>query len=341
MNRTTHAMALVLPLLAATATGQSQTASAEGAQSIALEAKAQRNWKIDLPAPQFVTVGAGIELAGRSFAAQRQGLGLAVDTDGDGETDVVVKGTSGFVTLTDEGGFRYPVRLRNDGAGWQFASSGFVTGKLGDTRIKIIDQNNNGSYADYGVDAMVVGSSDVATFLSRAVSLGDEVWSIDVHADGAKVDASPFDGETGVLDLTADLETKAKLLSAVVRSVDGAYSFDLAAGAHRVPAGDYVLHRGQLGLGTTTVEVRQGRADGLTVEAGATRKLAWGGPARAEFQFARNGEEVVFSPDHVWYFGAAGEEYRNWHPVAKSPEFKIKREDSGEVLATAIFPGSC
>ena len=69
--------------------------------------------------------------------------------------------------------------------------------------------------------------------------------------------------------------------------------------------------------------------------------LRTGGPTRAEFAYQREGDEIVFSPAAVWYYGAAGEEYKDWNPVGKSPEFTIKDSNTGRVLASAIFPGTC
>jgi len=312
----------------------------------ALRYRTLRDYQIELPSEQFAAVAAGFDFratAGLSFAVERRGTGIAVDTDGDGGMDVEVQGDEGFVTLRgahDTGApFTYSVRLRNSGGGWSFASSGALVGKIGNTKITLLDQNNNGSFADIGVDAMIVGRGQTACFLSRAVAVGEQLYAIDIADDGSRMTFSPWAGDIGTLDLRADMETKGKLLSAIVVSADRKFSFDLARAPQQVPAGVYRLHSGKLGLGEAELRVRRGRAADLVVSVGETKSWQWGGPARAEFAYDRKGDELILSPEKVWYFGDAGEEYFGWNPVGKSPEFAVRAGD--ELIASAIFPGSC
>ncbi|HIF52688.1 MAG TPA: hypothetical protein EYQ87_01585 [Candidatus Nitrosopelagicus sp.] len=72
-----------------------------------------------------------------------------------------------------------------------------------------------------------------------------------------------------------------------------------------------------------------------------TTEFNWGGPVESEFQFARVGSKVQFSPNQIWYYGKAGEQYAGWNPIGKSPEFKILDADTGAVLEVLILPGSC
>lgn len=305
---------------------------------VAAKFRSQRKWSIALPNETFVKIGTSIELGGCQFTTRSEGTGLAVDTDGDGTTDVTVQGEGGFVKLQKDG-FRYALRLVNRGGGWHYATSCLRQAKVRGQRLRLIDQNGNGRFSDVGVDAMILGRGETATFLSRVINVDREVLSMEVSSDGGSVTLTPYEGDTGTLDLTSSLETKGKLLSAIVRSVDGALSFDLARGALSVPTGTYRIHSGTIGLGETTVDVRRGRAADLVVDGGATVALDWGGPATAEFDYRRQDGKLEFSPAAVWYYGDSGEEYRNWNPVGKSPTFEV-RED-GEVIATAIFPGSC
>ncbi len=307
-------------------------------ESIDFKHRSHREWQFALPSEQFVKVGSAIELAGHTFVAERDGTGLAIDTDGDGKTNVTVQGKAGFVKL-EKDGFRYAVRLANRGGGWHYASSCVRQGKVDGQKVRLFDQDGNGRFDDYGIDAMIVGRGKTATFLSKAISIGGKVMSFDVDRDGVKVALQPYSGSVGTLDLSSALTTKGKLLSAIVRSQDGDLSFDLARGVTKVPTGTYRIHSGSIGLGETTVSVRRGGAKDLVVTEDSTCKLDWGGPARAEFAYQRDGGKVEFRPDQVWYFGDSGEEYVNWNPVGKSPTFQVKV--GGETVATAIFPGSC
>jgi hypothetical protein len=137
------------------------------------------------------------------------------------------------------------------------------------------------------------------------------------------------------------LDTDAKLLTAVFRNKGGDLSFDVAAAREglRVPAGTYELHSGRLGLGESVVRVRAGRAKTVAVTKDAHARLKWGGPVKAEFAYQRSGGEVVLAPDTLRWFGCAGEEYFDWKPFGKSPEFTITDVKERKEIAKAIFTG--
>jgi len=325
---------LVLGLLAMTPVLGAQTR----AEVVPLQQRSLRDWQIALPNETWVKIGSSIDLASHSFAVRAKGTGVGIDTDADGEINVVVQDKSGFVKLRD-GSYRYAIELANRGAGWFYRSAVVKHVDIHGTKLRLIDQDGNGRFLDFGVDAMIVGRGDVATFLSRAVNIDGQLLHIEAATGGQSLRITPFTGATGMLDLTSSLDTKGKLLSAVVQSSDGEYSFDLARGALLVPAASYRIHSGAIGLGKTTVGVKRGRATDLVVGQGSTAKLDWGGPARAEFAYRQQGDKIQFRPDEVWYYGSSGEEYGQWRPVGKSPRFDVIRD--GEVIASAIFPGSC
>jgi hypothetical protein len=343
---------LVLPVLA-TAGG---TALDESATTVEFAYHTYRDWNIVLPAEQFARVSGRISNAtcqGEKFTAKLDGTALAIDTDGDGELDTTVTGKrddagnkSAVVTLRgknrDGEPFKYAARLIDTGKGWQFSVAGAMVGKLGETKIQLIDQNNNGRYDDFGEDAMIIGRSRYASFLSRAMNVAGTLYQVEVAADGSSMDFAPFTGATGTLDMRSKLDTKGKLLSAIVKSRDGAYSFDIATVRRgiEVPAGTYDLYSAKLGLGKAEAYVRPGRMAAVEVAANATAQVVWGGPVKGEFKYVRQGDQVAFSPDDVTYFGGAGEEYRVWDPVGKSPEFTIKEIKAGTEVAKALFPGS-
>jgi hypothetical protein len=231
------------------------------------------------------------------------------------------------------------VRLVNR-QGWRYAPGGAMVGKLDGTRIQIIDQNNNGSFADYGKDAMIVGRSKVACFLSRVINVGGHLYAIEIAPDGTRLTYAPHEGPAGTFSL-ASCDTKAKLLGAIVRSADGTHSFDMARAKDGmlVPAGKYLIHSGEIGLAESRVKVRRGRSKALTVAAGQKTDVAWGGPVMAEFDYARRSGKVHFDPDRIWYFGAKGEEYYGWFPNGKSPKIVIKRGQGMVPVAVSVPNG--
>jgi len=312
-----------------------------------LEYRTLRKWKLKLPAESFSPVGVGFAFEGtlgQSFPVRLEGTALVIDSDADGTFDVKVEGTEGRVTLkgktSDGRAFSYAVRLKEQ-AGWQFAAGGVVTTTIDGVRVQIIDQNNNGSYADYGKDAMVVGRSKTASFLSKALSVGGKLYDIDVAADGSKISYKPFDGAKGTLNI--DVNTKAKVLGAVVRSLNGQYSFELARakGAIPVPSGLYAVHSGELGLGANRMAFVRGDSKPIKVVADEPREVSWGGPVKAEFDYQRRGAQVGLSPDAVWYYGDKGEQYVKFSPLGKSPKFTFTDKKTGREIATAYFPGTC
>jgi len=339
------AAAVCLALGAAAFAGPDATPPERGG-TVELRFKAARTWDIDLPAERFEKVSGALDFraaGGKRFAVALEGDALAIDTDGDGETDVKVTGKEGFVRLQVDGErpFSYALRLVNAGGGWRYAAGGARVGKLGETRITLIDQDGDGRYDGYGRDAMIVGLSRCACFLSRVVNVDGRLVRIDVAPDGASIRQQPHTGPRGTLDLATKWDAQAKLQSVIVLSEDDAFSFDLAAveGGLVVPAGRYRLHSGKLGLGQNVVRFTQGRAKVLEVTADATTTLAAGGPLSAEFAYQREGGEVVFTPATLRWFGRLGEEYVGWKPFGKSPVFTVSDAGTRETIAEAIFTG--
>ncbi len=325
---------------------------------VTLRDRSQRDFDLSLPAMAWRPVAGKIPVVhagGEGFLAKPQGLGLSIDTDGDGKADRLVEGSvdpatqvrKAWVRLTGQraGGekLEYAVRLQDEGKGWQWAPSGYVQGMAGKTKVRIVDLDGDGRFDGYGTDAMVLGSGSIAGFLSKVMHVDGELVSIDVAADGSQIALEAFTGPTGTIDAKSSLETDGKLLAALVRSENGQMCFDLARarGPLSLPVGSYRIHSGALGLGDARLMVGPGRTSALELAQDQALVLDWGGPAKAEFAYKRSGSEVAFSPDQVWYYGNAGEEYFGWDPIGKSPEFTITEAKLGTELEKALFPGTC
>lgn len=345
---------MIIPALTASLLAGPDTTTAPDA--IDLAPKAFRTWSIELPADPFRAVSGSIPIAhanGEGFAVEARGVGLAIDTDGDGSLDRVVEGREhpetkvrhARLTLsgetTDGAAFRYPVRLVKAAQGWQWATGGALVGTFDGTRLTVIDLNGNGHYGDVGSDAIVVGGGEVAQFLGETVSIGGTLRSLSV--EGATAHVSAFEGETGTLDVHREFDGKGVLLSAVVQSTDGKHSFELsrAEDGLTVPVGSYELVSASLGLGESRVTAKTADMAPLDVESDATCELQWGAPVKASFAYQQSGSEIVLDPAEVEYVGAAGERWVGWDPIGKSPKFEIKEKSTGDVLVDVVFPGSC
>jgi len=313
--------------------------------------KVYRRWEFTLPNETWMPVGEGLSFAGlgdEPFATRLDGTALLIDGDGDGLPDLRIasedteKGATPLVVLKNgEDGARRAIRL-SDRGGWHFGPAGAVVGEFNGVLFKVIDQDCDGRFDGIGKDALVVGRGESAAYLSEVVTVGDELFRLEVAEDGSELRFSSFEGESGVLDVHDGYQTDGKLQRFVVRDLSGRYSFDLgkASDGLRVPVGAYRLEDARVVLGKGEVEVTRGKLAPMDVEADEDFVLEWGGPLEATFDYARQGAAVQFRPDQVWYRGFAGEIYAGWDPRGESPKFTVKAKETGEVLVDAIFPGS-
>lgn len=318
---------------------------------VPLAHRAFRTFRHELPAPQTAPVGTTIPIphsGGDGFPVEARGLALAIDSDADGTFDVELGPEAESVVVlqgkTKAGHpLRYAARLIPSPTGWVYTTAGAQVGEVGGTKVFLFDQNLNGRYDDLGVDALAVGRNEVCSYLSKTINVDGKLHTIAVAADGASLSAAPYTGPAGVLDLHGKLEANGKLLAAIVRSEDGNHSFDLsdARDGLTVPAGRYRLLEGAFGLGDGRVHFVTGRAHPITVKAGETASLKWGGALRGEFDYQRQGGQIGFTPDRVWYYGRAGEQYVNWTPLGQSPVFSVRDVKDQREIIRAQFPGSC
>lgn len=321
------------------ATGVS--AQDDEAKTTKLRYKSVSKWKIVLPSEVFTPINGSIAV-GQGFTTEIDGMALAIDVNGDGKVDEKAKGTAAMITLKGGTGglpHDYSMRLVNEG-GWKWASSGALEGKLAGQKIAIIDQNNNGRFNDFGVDAMIIGKTDAASLLSKTVNVGGELFDIKINDDGSELSYTPYMGKAGTLNLAAEFETKGKLTSVVVKNENGDYSFEMsdAKRGMLLPEGLYTIISGKVEMGSEFCFIRAGTSKPIRVTAEEPSVFSWGGPIRAEFDYTRSGEEVTFSPQSLWFFGKAGEEYHSWVPDGAPPKFIVK-DEKGREITTAKFGG--
>jgi hypothetical protein len=340
ISRTVGSAALVSLLFPLSITAQDK-----GPQTATLVYKSLPKWNLILPKDQWAPVGMAFPIAHANskegFAAHVNLMTLSIDADGDGKTETDVKGTSGYVELrsktTSGKPLTYAARITNDGAKCLFAASGAMVGSLNGTAISIVDANNNGVYGEVGKDAIVVGNGRAASWLSKVVNLKDELFEIQVSADGFEVTAKPYVGETGTLELRNGFKSLGELDSIVVSDERGAFSFNVAqAKGIVVPVGSYKISGGFAHKANETAYIDGGKMRPIVVERGKTASLQWGGAVTAEFDFAHDGDKVTVQPN-IKFFGRAGEEYYAFKPEVKSPKFFVL--DGKKVVNSGRFGG--
>lgn len=322
-------------------------AQEQATEQVALTHKIPDKWTYVLPKETWTPISNGINIthaAGTNFATEVQGSALAVDVNGDGKVDEKAKGISAEMKLkaktVDGKAFVYGVRFQKKGEAWSHSAGGAMVGKAKGSSIAVIDQNNNGVYNDYGVDAMVVGSGDAACFLSKVVNLGGELFTFEINADGSSASISAFAGESGMVDVRSDFEGNGDIKAVVISNEKGDISFNAAATkkALKVPAGQWLISGGVVANGTETVRVRQGNMAAIAVASGKETALAWGGPIQIDFQYTLVGDKLTV-PYNLKYFGKSGEEYHDFLPDATSPQIVVMDKKKRILLSTSRFPG--
>ncbi len=317
-------------------------------ESAKLTYKVAQKWTYILPQETWSPVSGSIPIphaGGPGFVAETQGTALAIDTNGDGKVDEKVKGIKGLVTLKAKNAegqtFSYAIRLAKTGETWTYATSGAVTGAVKGESITIIDQNNNGSFNDFGMDAMIVGDGEAASFLSKVINVDGQLFGFEVTKDGRTANLSAWAGETGTLKVREGFKGTGKIAAVIVANAAGDVSFNAATakGGLKVPVGDYLLRAGYITQGTESVRMRQGRMAPISVPNGAPVDLAWGGPVTVEFTHSIQGEKLTIPYTSLKYFGKSGEEYFNFLPDATSPIIKVVDSKTGLVVSQGRFGG--
>lgn len=333
----------LIPLLAV-----APLAATAAAQELTAELKLEPRKRFDLVLPSESWIAAnGILIPhrnGRSFATEKDGVRMRVDTDGDGEVDEKIQGARGFALLRGEREdgteFAYAVRFRQSGTSYEYSTSCVMTGSLDGVSIDLVDLDNDGTFNEVGVDGMIVGGGKVASYLSEVVDLNGTLHTIEVDPSGTSIRAVPYEGPTGTLRIRGGLELPGKLLSAVVTDASRRYSFQVGHTSEvTVPAGTYRLSGGFAEAGGDTARLRAGDMAPLVVEDGGTATFErWGAPLVAEFDFTRAGDIVTVQPN-VRFIGRGGEEWYQLLPDAKSPKLVFIDADSNRVLDSKRFEG--
>ena len=310
-----------------------------------LKHSAHKKWAFVLPAERWHDAGKSIELpGGLVFDTKIDGVNkLMVDSNGDGRPNATVRG-SGFITLgaKDETGesVRYSVRVKNTAAGkFEWTTGSSMRGMVAGTILHVFDQDGNGKYSDWGVDAVAVGNSKSASLLSKVILVGKDLYHFDVTEDGSQVTVAPFSGETGILNAVVDYEAKGILTSAVFQSGDISFCVAPFKKGVAVPVGTYKFVSGRVEKGSASVSMRGGKMPTLQVYAGEETVPEWGANVNGDFSFSQKDEDVTVKANFK-FFGAAGEEYYDFQPAGKGPKIIISDAKRGREIKEARFPES-
>jgi len=308
------------------------------------------NWEYVVPGESWVTVDGEISIPhseGGGFAAKVYGAEgaekLDIDTNGDGRLDQTCKGLKGTAKLRgkDEDGdsFTYGIRLAHSGSKWMYATGGVMKGKVDGKNVTLIDANCNGRWNEHAVDCYVDGKNAAATPITDALSIGGELYTLEIDESGQVATWSPFDEEAGKLDLREEYEGQGKLVSALVESTDGRFQFNLAdcKKGLTVPAGSYVLKEASIKKKSLTAKISRGEMKPFEVPTSGEFALEWGGPVTAIYDWKEDEGKITVSPNALKFVGKAGEEYSGFQPSDVGPKILVTDLRTKKKLASGRF----
>ena len=265
------------------------SAEKEGDPEIKLKYKQLKNIaKIFTPGRLKKRITSNINLPngqGRGLACDLNNQRLIIDTNLDGKPDKRVGKNGQLVELwiqeEDEKKKKYSVYITYDASTvtkqWFYESATAVTGVLGGTKIFILDDNCNASFADFGEDGIILGSDKGGWFLSSAISVGKNLYEIDVDPKGESLSYVEYTGDLGLIDpmkKLKDADFKPKIF--VVKQEDR--SFNILRDSNKkvkVPTGRYTIERGIINHMT---EFLGAKHPPFEVLKGNTTVVEWGGP---------------------------------------------------------------
>lgn len=287
---------------------------------------------LDAPPGTPLPLGAGVA------TGDEKGY-LLIDTDGDGKPETQIKSLDDSVTVKYKDGevaaqasikFRYRMGDGKRQYVWQRNSAN--TGKVGKSTVALVDDNGNGSFNQWGADALAIGKSPFASPLSEVANIDGTVYRVRVDAPGKTLWTKKYEGEVGSVDLVSGYKAFGKLNWLVLTS--GPSVFIDVAGSKEVqlPVGTYTIAMGEIGAGKMTAQIRNGTMAPIVVEAGKCTKVTWGMPVRFDFTYAINGGKVEIAWKDVRLVGAGKEEYYTFTPETITPKVEVKEDKTGKEL---------
>jgi hypothetical protein len=314
-------------------------------EEASLTAYAPNDWAHLIPDEEWFSINGPIFIGSFEFATEAKNeTKILVATTAGGDPKTGVSASGDILKLkgeTSEGErFTYAIRVRGGAnGGFEWSPAGIRTGTVEGKKIMLFDRNGNGIYNDLGQDAISVGNSKGAALFGRVLMVDDALFHIEVDEQGNTLRYRPYDGETGVIDVTSEFGLKADLESAVFSTAGGDMSFDLSGtkGEVRVPVGSYELTFAFVAKGSDTAKISRGKMEMLPVTAEQGALLEWGSELAGAPMVRRGGAEVTISPEYRIY-GNGGEEYYDFTPDPLPSQYEIKDAESDKRLKKGSLP---
>ena len=249
----------------------------------------------------------------KGFACKASGKLVSLDVDGDGIMERDVKDKDNFIPYKLDYGdgqpLPYQMRIwqrgsrKNDNGEivtiWSFQRACFMRGKTTVGTFTLIDDNNNGCYNDYGIDAIIIGSSKQAELLSSIIMVKGKLYELKVERNGAKIAIKEYNEQTGKIEVLKGLNFPGQKPEQVIITAENNIYFNvpIQKSLVMVPVGEYWIFAASLGKRT---KVKNSRETAVKVAESKDRPtvLKWGGPFKliVEPQAVLSGSLVKFIP---------------------------------------------
>lgn len=267
---------------------------------------------------------------------------IQLDGDGDGTYESQIKSEFQALKVRCPDGSEGPYyfRLRRDKDVYLFGRACIAVGKLDDTPITFVDENNNGLYGDSAADAVRIGASPIAQYVSEVVNVKNKLYYLKVNQSGTKAWYKPYDGPSGTIDLATKYKGNSKPLFVMLQQ--GEIIIDAAAKDTVLPVGQWSLFEGLVGPSMyQCAKMKPGRMAPIEVKKDAPTSLAWGMPGIIDFSCTKNGNQlkIPFSSAHM--YGQGGEEYVNFRPKAFTPNVHVVEEASKKDVYFGSMGAGC
>lgn len=232
-----------------------------------------------------------------------------------------------------------------------YVGAGSMQGVIGETPVRVIDEDVDGVYGNvprlWGhvgasdgafqpeVDSVVLGDADRAVPWSEFTQVDGKWYKLELVANGTELRATPTELATGHLRL----KYKGPKPTWLVVQGGGTYErcfYDLADAGSKgveVPIGRYKLFFGEVRKGKKQQTVKTlilpgASTPGWTVDAGGTVDVELGAPYGFDFRYDTGDESVTVEGQSVVVVGSANERYeRPWNCVAH-PEVSVRKKGS-------------
>lgn len=269
---------------------------------------------------------------------------LEIDLNNDGKVDTKAKGKDTQIPckLIAKDGTSYDymfriTRVETSGStvDWLMQRSCYMEGSYDKTKIRVIDDDSNGIYGEFGRDAIAIGNSaDHAAPLGPLCNINNKIYRLKLNATGTKLLLKPFEGETGKLDAVKSYATTAKLVWAVFKGKDS--WFDCAVQGKDtevvVPVDTYQLAMGRVYARPQGARIRSGSMKSVEVKKGEVAVVEWGAPVRINFSYAFEGRILKIEPGQIEAVGNGGETYWRFEPEDMTPQVMIRNKDTKKVV---------